>query len=187
VQCVAVCCSVQCVSVCCSVFICEKWIHCVWPFTDMGWLRLAGSLKVQVSIAKEPYKRDLYSAKETYNFKEPNNCSHPINSTRRVQQYDSSKYVWHDSFVCGQSWIVFSVCDVNHSYAVCCSVLQCVAVCCSVLQCVTWLIRIVCSRVWHDSCVCDLLRIICTSHTWSERPSWRVTGVLRQKLTSMSR
>ena len=25
---------------------------------DMGWLRLVGALKVQVSFAKEPYKRD---------------------------------------------------------------------------------------------------------------------------------
>ena len=30
----------------------------------MGWLRLVGSLKLYVSFAKEPYKRD-YSAKET--------------------------------------------------------------------------------------------------------------------------
>jgi len=28
------------------------------PFLDMAWLRLAGSLKLQVSFAKEPYKRD---------------------------------------------------------------------------------------------------------------------------------
>jgi len=26
---------------------------------DMGWLRLLGSLKLYVSFAKEPYKRDL--------------------------------------------------------------------------------------------------------------------------------
>jgi len=44
----------------------------------MGWLRFVGSLKLYVSFAKEPYKRDVYSAKETYNFKEPTNCSHPI-------------------------------------------------------------------------------------------------------------
>jgi len=29
---------------------------------DMGWLRLVGSLQSQFSFAKEPYKRDLYSA-----------------------------------------------------------------------------------------------------------------------------
>jgi len=32
----------------------------------MGWLRLVGSLKLQVSFAKEPYKKRRYSAKETY-------------------------------------------------------------------------------------------------------------------------
>jgi len=43
----------------------------------MGWLRLVGSLELQISFAKEPYKRDLYSAKETYTLKEPTNRSHP--------------------------------------------------------------------------------------------------------------
>jgi len=37
----------------------------------MGWLRLVCSFQLQVSFAKEPYKRDLHSAKETHNFKEP--------------------------------------------------------------------------------------------------------------------
>jgi len=44
----------------------------------MGWLWLVGSLKLYVSFAKEPYKRDLNSAKETYNLKELTNRSHPI-------------------------------------------------------------------------------------------------------------
>jgi len=43
----------------------------------MAWLRLVGSFKSWVSFAKEPYKAD-YSAKETYNFKEPTNRSHSI-------------------------------------------------------------------------------------------------------------
>jgi len=30
----------------------------------MGWLRLAGSLKLQVAFAKEPYKKALYSQRE---------------------------------------------------------------------------------------------------------------------------
>jgi len=29
----------------------------------MGWLRLVGSLKLQVSFAKEPYTKDLHSSK----------------------------------------------------------------------------------------------------------------------------
>jgi len=47
----------------------------------MGWLWLVGSIKLQVSFAKESYKRDNkreYSAKETYNFTNPTNRSHPI-------------------------------------------------------------------------------------------------------------
>jgi len=32
--------------------------HCLPSTLDIGWLRLVGSLKVKVSIAKEPYKRD---------------------------------------------------------------------------------------------------------------------------------
>ena len=43
-----------------------------------GWLPLVGSLKLYVSFAKEPYRNRRYSAKETYNFKEPTNRSHPI-------------------------------------------------------------------------------------------------------------
>jgi len=35
-------------------------------------------LKVYVSFAKEPYKKRLYSAKETCNFKKPINQSHTI-------------------------------------------------------------------------------------------------------------
>jgi len=44
----------------------------------MGWLRLAGSMNLQVSFAKEPYEKRLYSAKETYDIKEPTNGRHPI-------------------------------------------------------------------------------------------------------------
>ena len=47
---------------------------------DMGWLRLAGSLKLQVSFAKEPYKRDYILQKKTSNFKKPTNRSHRIHA-----------------------------------------------------------------------------------------------------------
>jgi len=57
------------------------WSHVAKPFTltqlTMGWLRLVGSLKLQVSFAKEPYKKDD-SAKETCCFKQPTHRSHPI-------------------------------------------------------------------------------------------------------------
>jgi len=67
-QCVAVCCSVlQCVTLCCSVlhtFIVYIQKSALTSFLIptshfyMRWLRLVGSLKLYVSFAKEPYKRD---------------------------------------------------------------------------------------------------------------------------------
>jgi len=69
----------------------------------MGWLRLVGSLQTWVSFAKEPYKSDLYSAKETYNFKEPTNRSHPIPlatllSTFRAKSWRACEFVgWRSS------------------------------------------------------------------------------------------
>jgi len=78
-QCAAVCCRVaQCAAVCRSVPQCGAVWRSVLQFdrvdmgpcvlqcaavcccehTTMRWLRLVGSLKTQVSFAKEPYKRD---------------------------------------------------------------------------------------------------------------------------------
>jgi len=45
---------------------------------SMGWLRLAGSLKLQVSFAKELYKRDDILRKRLTIFKEPTDRSHRI-------------------------------------------------------------------------------------------------------------
>jgi len=42
----------------------------------MGWLRLVGSL-----FCKRALQKRKYSVKETYNFKEPTTCSHPITRT----------------------------------------------------------------------------------------------------------
>ena len=36
----------------------ERYVVSINITQDMGWLRLVGSLKLQVSFAKEPYKRD---------------------------------------------------------------------------------------------------------------------------------
>ena len=46
--------------------------------TNTGWLRLVGSLKLQVSFAKEPYKRDYLLQKTPIILQEPTNRSHPI-------------------------------------------------------------------------------------------------------------
>jgi len=46
-----------------------------------GWLQVVGSSKLQVSFAKEPYKRDYILQKKPEILKEPTNRSHPIQST----------------------------------------------------------------------------------------------------------
>jgi len=69
---------------------------------------------------KRALLKRLYSAKETYNFKEPTDRSHPIPRTK-------ARALSHLSVSCGH---------VLQCVAVCCSVLQCVALCCIVLQCV---------------------------------------------------
>jgi len=53
--------------------------HSCWPRTaDMEWLRLVGSLKIIGLFCKRALLKRRYSTKETYNFKEPTNRSHPI-------------------------------------------------------------------------------------------------------------
>jgi len=44
----------------------------------MGLLWLVGSIKLKVSFAKEPYKRDNILQKRLIIFFDPNNRSHPI-------------------------------------------------------------------------------------------------------------
>ena len=58
----------------------------------MGWLRLVGSIKLQVSFAEYGLFLQGSFAKETYNFIDPNNQSHPIAASQvptRQQGYMS--------------------------------------------------------------------------------------------------
>jgi len=50
------------------------------------WLRLVGSLKLQVSFVECSLFHGAFFAKETYYFKKPNNRSHPIYIQCRVQR-----------------------------------------------------------------------------------------------------
>jgi len=74
--------------VCASVMECV--VECLGlGLYTMGWLRLVGSLKLQVSFAKEPYKID-YILQKRHNFKEPTTRSHPIYTLRSMKPYLSS-------------------------------------------------------------------------------------------------
>ena len=53
-MCCSMCCSVRC-NMCCSLCCSVLHLHCV---VLTGWLWLVGSLKLQVSFAKESHKRD---------------------------------------------------------------------------------------------------------------------------------
>ena len=57
----------------------------------MGWLPSVGPLKLQVSFAKDPDKRD-YILQRRHDFKEPTNRSHPI-SARPNQSFLLSKSI----------------------------------------------------------------------------------------------
>ena len=94
----------------------------------------------------------LYSAKETYNFKEPINRSHPICVARHMFMCDSTHAILrHDSWVCVTSRLAH-MCAMTHSY-----VWHVSYVCHGSLTCVTWLIHmcgVTHSCVWHDLFIC---------------------------------
>ena len=86
---------------------------CVWYGSSrkeatMGWLRLVGSLKLQVSFAKEPYKRE-YSANETYSFKKPTNRSHHIVMIKVIHTC-----VWCTSYMC-VIWLITQASNESRS------------------------------------------------------------------------
>ena len=75
-----------------------EWLIC------MGWLRLVASIKLQVSFAKYSLFYRALLAKETYNFIEPTNRSHPICMPCLTRMCDMThSYAWqdlHSSGVC---------------------------------------------------------------------------------------
>ena len=145
-----------------------------WLF-HMRWLQLVGSLKVQVSFAKEPYKRDyILFTEETFKFQEP---THRV--TRLGIQYIAQgaarqgaacipvhvlfqcvcvthSYVWHDSFICAcVTWLIHTcTCDVTHSYVYAWhDSFVCVRVAWLIHMCMRDMTHS-CVYVWHDSFIC---------------------------------
>ena len=138
-QCVAVCCSVlQCVATCVSIKLCLMWKTASRPKasrslahtlprvnSDMyGVATISRLLKDLRLFCKKAILKRLYSEKETYNFKEPGDRSHPI-WTRHVTLVADLCFRPTSWWFC-----------VLQCVAVCCSMLQYVTVCCSLLQCV---------------------------------------------------
>ena len=92
IECVAVCCSVlQCVAVCCSVLQYDTFNKTL-SYLDKYNNRMSTGVVIHIYLQThrqtnpqtrrhthtQKYDESLYSAKDTYNFKEPTNRSHPI-------------------------------------------------------------------------------------------------------------
>jgi len=111
-QCVAVCCSVlQCVAVCCR--------DREYKFTYYVVATISRLLKTIGLFWKRALQKRLYSAKETCNFKEPTNRSHPIcghlmllvSLHKKLLQKSSS---FAGSFICSRersSCLPVTLCD----------------------------------------------------------------------------
>ena len=72
-----------------SGYICLSVIH-----ISIDFVSLFAGLSLQVSFVKEPYKKRLYSAKETYNFKEPTNRRHPIYTCQSTLRVSLRVFFW---------------------------------------------------------------------------------------------
>jgi len=97
-----------------DLFICVTWlIHtcditqlCVWhdvfhTYSDMGWLQLVGSIKLYVSFAKEPYKRDAMLQKRPI----------ILSILLTVANDMAHSYVWHHLFI-RVTWLIHT-CDMT--------------------------------------------------------------------------
>ena len=147
----------------------------------MGWLRLVGSLNLQVSFAKEPYKRDDILRKRPMNLR-----SHPVPDKllsmcvcvcvrvcvcvsiytyqKHPRAHIKNTYIYTyflkisfcQETVCGKiemSWQWFCIYACG---AVCCSLLQYVAFCCSFLQ----FVAVCCSLLQSVAVCCILLQSV---------------------------
>ena len=102
-------------------------------------------------------------AKETYNYKEPTNGSHPILELREYNMCLLRKQHVSVAVCCSVLQCVAVWNSILQCVAVCCSVLQCVAACCSVSQCVGSVLQCVavcCSVLQCVAVCCSVLQCV---------------------------
>ena len=120
-------------------------------------------LKITSLFCKRALWKRRHSTKETYDFKETPDRSHPTWSPALFHMCDIIHlYAWHDSFLCVPC--LLHICDMARSYAWH-----------GAFICVTWRIHM-CdmthSYVWHDSFTC-MTRLVQTcgmthSYMWHD-------------------
>jgi len=136
----------------------HSWVqtHDWCSFAWYGWLRLVSSIKLQVSIAKEPYKRDYILPKRPIIWRSI------LNAFMSIHSWISVTFVRDRSRDAELYEAAIQVCDMTHSYvwrysllyATKAGRLSCMRV---PSKCATWRIHM-CdmthSYVWHDSVIC---------------------------------
>jgi len=153
----------------------------------MGWLRLVGSSKLQVSFAKEPYKRACILQKRPmifiyvqssllgrlylYTHMYRLTINHAVSQSSLLWRQictcvytDTAALYFGGNSVCAKNIFAHMLqCyrrwRIGGTVAVCCSVLQCVAVCCSVLRCVAALPEV--EHRWHSCSVLQCVTVCC--------------------------
>jgi len=87
--------------------------------TSMGWLRLVGSLKLQVSFAKEPYKRDYVLQKRPIILRRLLIVATPyLYLCKCIMNIYTHRYIYTNIFVCIHICICTCICIFTciHTY-----------------------------------------------------------------------
>jgi len=130
--------------------------HKVTQYWANGVATISRLLKIIGLFCKRVLKKRLYSAKETYNFKEPTNHSHLIPRRSSGCVYVCvcvvcvcvslcvCRVVGHDSFTC-LTWLIH-MCEMTHSYVWHDSFIH--------ITTLSHMCDTTCSNIWHDSFTC---------------------------------
>jgi len=157
----------------------------------MGWLWLVGSSKIIGHFCKRALQKRRYSAfaKETYNFEEPTNRSHPISTNDLYMRKKNSRQAKSSIYTCMYIHVYIYICTCIFDVAISprlthCNPLQPTArfgrqtlrICCVVLQCV---LRCELQCATLDRQTLQISRVLTNPSDMSSKHVYRVAEVHR--------